>query len=44
MLEEIRWHSHVLTLGRYMALSRSPTTANPFREKMVRIAAELWEQ
>ncbi len=43
-LEEIRKHNHVLTPGRYVGAEEQEEDAEPFHEKMARLAAEWREQ
>ena len=43
-LEEIRRHGHVLTPGRYVGIEPQPEDAEPFPEKMTRLAAQWREQ
>ena len=43
-LEEIRKHGHVLTPGRYVGVEPQPEDAEPFEEKMTRLAARWREQ
>ena len=43
-LEEIRRHGHVLTPGRYVGIEPQPEDAEPFPEKMARLAAQWREQ
>jgi type I restriction enzyme M protein len=43
-LEEIRAHGHVLTPGRYVGAEAAEEDAEPFEEKMRRLAAQLREQ
>ena len=44
VLEEIRKHGHVLTPGRYVGAEAAEEDAEPFDEKMKRLAAVLREQ
>jgi type I restriction enzyme M protein len=43
-LEEIRKHGHVLTPGRYVGAEAAEEDAEPFDEKMKRLAATLRQQ
>ena len=43
-LEEIRRHGYVLTPGRYVGIEPQPEDAEPFPEKMTRLAAQWREQ
>ena len=43
-LEEIRWHGHVLTPGRYVGAAPREDDGEPFEEKMARLAAQWREQ
>ncbi len=43
-LEEIRKHGHVLTPGRYVGAEAAKEDAEPFEEKMRRLAAQWREQ
>ena len=43
-LEEIRRHGHVLTPGRYVGIEPQPEDAEPFPEKMARLASQWREQ
>jgi type I restriction enzyme M protein len=43
-LEEIRKHGHVLTPGRYVGAEAQEEDAEPFQEKMVRLATTLEHQ
>ncbi len=43
-LEEVRWHGHVLTPGRYVGAEPQPDDGEPFQEKMARLAAQWREQ
>ena len=43
-LEEIRKHGHVLTPGRYVGAEPQPEDAEPFEEKMERLAKQWREQ
>ena len=43
-LEEIRKHGHVLTPGRYVGAAPQEEDAEPFEEKMARLAAQWREQ
>jgi len=43
-IDEIRRHSHVLTPGRYVGAAAAEEDAEPFDEKMRRLAATLREQ
>jgi type I restriction enzyme M protein len=43
-LDEIRGHQHVLTPGRYVGAEAAEEDAEPFDEKMARLAATLREQ
>jgi type I restriction enzyme M protein len=43
-LEEVRKHGHVLTPGRYVGAEAQEIEAEPFGEKMQRLAAQLREQ
>jgi len=43
-LEEVRKHGHVLTPGRYVGAEATEEDAEPFDEKMRRLAAERREQ
>ena len=43
-LEEIRRHGYVLTAGRYVGAEPQPGDADPFQEKMARLAAQWREQ
>jgi type I restriction enzyme M protein len=43
-LEEVRKHGHVLTPGRYVGAEAQEEDAEPFEEKMKRLAATLREQ
>ncbi|XXX33989.1 class I SAM-dependent DNA methyltransferase [Sorangium sp. So ce117] len=43
-LDEIRAHQHVLTPGRYVGAEEAEDEAEPFEEKMKRLAATLREQ
>jgi type I restriction enzyme M protein len=44
VLEEIRKHGHVLTPGRYVGAEAAEADAEPFEDKMRRLAATLREQ
>src|SRR5208283_4756809 len=43
-LEDIRKHGHVLTPGRYVGAEAAEQDAEPFEEKMKRLAATLRQQ
>ncbi|AUL99155.1 DNA methyltransferase [Rhodocyclaceae bacterium] len=43
-LEDIRKHGHVLTPGRYVGAAQQEIEAEPFEEKMARLAAQWREQ
>ena len=43
-LEEIRRHGYVLTPGRYVGIEPQPEDAEPFPEKMTRLAAQWRKQ
>ena len=43
-LDEVRKHGHVLTPGRYVGAEAQEIDAEPFEEKMRRLAATLREQ
>jgi type I restriction enzyme M protein len=43
-LDEVRKHGHVLTPGRYVGAEAKEDDAEPFEEKMRRLAATLYQQ
>ena len=43
-LEDVRWHLHLLTPGRYVGTEAQEDEGEPFEEKMKRLVGHLKEQ